>query len=854
MATILVVDDPGPSRDFLVTLLGSAGHRLLEGSDTDEALAIARSDHLDLVIADILMPTTDGAEFVRVLRADPATANIPVIFWSAEYQAREARQLARSCGSAWTLMKPSTPEAVLTTVSAALGRAEPALAAAAEKVDRGQVRALTDTLSETVDQLRVTTLRLESLIEIDLQMATERDPIRLLEGYCGGARNLFGARYAALYVFDPRAPTAHHFCVRGLSAEMAPNLAPSDPLRGVLAEVVETQRAVSVQNPGGEPVALGLPASHPKIRSMLAAPIAALSHSYGWLYLADKVGVDGFSDDDKRLLSMLSRQLGRVYENGRAFAETERRAAALAAEVAERRAAEQSLRRNEESTHFALETAGIGIWEADLVTDVSRWSEIQERLHGLPPGGFQGTSAAFLKTIHPADRKSIAEALSEAHKSKTDVNGIYRTVWPDGSVHWIHGHGRFSYDDRGVPTRGTGVTIDITERRLLEEQYLQSQKMEAVGQLAGGVAHDFNNLLTVILGYVELMAPSFAVGDKRQNDIDQIRKAATRATYLTRQLLAFSRRQILQPTILDVNALVTDLASLLRRLIGEDVELNLSLAAGTGRIKADSGQIEQVVMNLAINACDAMPGGGRLTIETANVDANEEFFRRHAVRNETGDRHFVQLVVSDTGTGMDAETQRRIFEPFFTTKPQGKGTGLGLATVYGIVKQSGGWIWVYSEPGEGATFKVYLPRNDEEIVREKFVVSERLRGGNETILLVEDEDAVRSLSHDLLERQGYRVIDAADAEQALATSSGEAQPIHLLLTDVVMPGQSGPELFKQLQPIRPDMKVLYVSGYTDEAIVKRGILTPGTAFLQKPFTASGFLRKVREVLDAGGRS
>jgi two-component system cell cycle sensor histidine kinase/response regulator CckA len=526
-------------------------------------------------------------------------------------------------------------------------------------------------------------------------------------------------------------------------------------------------------------------------------------------------------------------------------------AAALAAEIAERHVAEAALRQSEAHTRFALEAAGVGTWEADLITGVGRWSGIHEALHGLAVGTFAGTLEAYLNTIHPADRQSVSDNIAAASRAGTDLINTYRTVWPDGSVHWIQGRGRFFYDGSGVATRGSGVATDITERRHLEEQYLQSQKMDAVGQLAGGVAHDFNNLLTAILGYVELLSPTFQPQDRRLHHLEQIRLSASRATRLIRQLLAFSRRQILQPAIVDLNALLTDLTSLVRQLIGEDIELRLTLDNSLERIKADPGQIEQVVMNLAINARDAMPAGGRLTIATTHVDLDDEFFRRHAVRPGASARECVLLTVTDTGTGMDIETRRRIFEPFFTTKPQGKGTGLGLATVYGIVKQSDGWIWAESEPGKGATFKVYLPRTPEMVVREAPIVSQPLRGGTETILLVEDEDAVRFLSRDLLERHGYRVIEAPDAEEAMVTASREMRPIHLLLTDVVMPGQSGPELFKGLHPIRPDMKVLYFSGYADEAIVRRGILNTGAAFLQKPFTSAVFLQKVRDVLDAG---
>jgi len=374
--------------------------------------------------------------------------------------------------------------------------------------------------------------------------------------------------------------------------------------------------------------------------------------------------------------------------------------------------------------------------------------------------------------------------------------------------------------------------------------------MEAIGQLAGGIAHDFNNLLTAILGYAELLVPVVEPDAIHRNDLEQIRKAAVRATQLTGQLLAFSRQQILQPVVVDLNALVADVAALLGRLIGENIRLTLRLEPELGRTKADPGQVEQVIVNLAINARDAMPTGGSLTIQTMNVDVDDHFFLRHGFINESQTTRFVVLTVSDTGQGIDAVTRNRIFEPFFTTKPKGKGTGLGLATVYGIVKQSGGSIWVYSEPGQGATFKIYLPRTDKTVAAATAAppASNRL-GGTETILLVEDEEAVRMLTRVLLERHGYRVLVAADAEHALVIAAAETEPIHLLVSDVVMPGLSGPELYGQLAPLRPEMRVLFLSGYADETIVKRGALKSGTPFMQKPFTATALSAKVRELLD-----
>ena len=391
------------------------------------------------------------------------------------------------------------------------------------------------------------------------------------------------------------------------------------------------------------------------------------------------------------------------------------------------------------------------------------------------------------------------------------------------------------------------VLLDLTGRRQLEEQLRQAQRMEAVGMLAGGVAHDFNNLLTIIAGYSDLILRSLGPGDANRHSAEQIVKAGEQAAALTRQLLAFSRRQVLQPRVLELNKLVASLSTMLQRVIGEDVELRLVLAPDLARVSADPGQIEQVLMNLAVNARDAMPKGGILTIETANRQLDESCAGRH-VAMKPG--QYVQLAVSDTGMGMDAATKARAFEPFFTTKEAG--TGLGLSTVFGIVKQSGGSVEVSSEPGSGTSFKVYLPRIDQPV----FVAPEDSKGktacGSETILLAEDDEMVRTLVRETLERAGYTVLECADPKEARRVSDQHKGTIHLLISDVVMPKLSGRELAEQLQARRPGMIVLYMSGYTDSAVLNRGILHHEVAFLQKPFTPSALTEKVREVLETNG--
>jgi two-component system cell cycle sensor histidine kinase/response regulator CckA len=392
------------------------------------------------------------------------------------------------------------------------------------------------------------------------------------------------------------------------------------------------------------------------------------------------------------------------------------------------------------------------------------------------------------------------------------------------------------------------VKRDITRERQLEDQLRQAQKMEAIGRLAGGVAHDFNNLLGIIMGYSEMLLDSLSTEDPRRGQAEQVRKAGDRAARLTRQLLAFSRKQVLEPRILDLNITLTETEKLLHRLIGEDIELIIRPGAGLGCVKADPGQLEQVVMNLVVNSRDAMPRGGRLVLETANVDLDEAYAGR---RPDVKPGPYVMLAVTDTGAGIPPECREHIFEPFFTTKESGKGTGLGLATVYGIVNQSGGHIWVYSEVGRGTTFKIYLPRvgsEGKELPREPG--RRDSPRGHETILIVEDSGSLRALTRGVLESCGYKVLEARDPEHAQAVFAAHKGPIHLLLSDVVLPGISGRELAHILLPQCPSMKVLYMSGYPDEAISQHGVLEPGLSFLQKPFRPVELTCKVREVLDA----
>ena len=535
----------------------------------------------------------------------------------------------------------------------------------------------------------------------------------------------------------------------------------------------------------------------------------------------------------------LELSLGEFTMNGRRFL------TAIARDISERKRAEQDLRKSEERYRELVENARDIIYTQDLYGNYTSINKSAEQLTGYTRE--ESLKINSCQVIAPEYRETAREMITRKLKGEAETTYDLEIIAKDGRRVAMEVNTRLIYqNDRPVGVQG--IARDVTERKQLEVQLRQSQKLEAVGQLAGGVAHDFNNLLTVILGASEMVLRRMDRSDPFYRNVEEIKKAGEHASSLTRQLLAFSRKQVLQPKVIDLNTIVADMGKMLLRLIGEDIELITDLKPSPARVKADPGQIEQVVMNLAVNARDAMPRGGTLIIKTSDVVMDDDLARRY-VSIEPGPH--IMLTVSDTGHGMDAETQARVFEPFFTTKESGKGTGLGLATVYGIVKQSGGNIWLHSEPGIGTTFKIYLPRIDNvpgsvEPVSEMHSVPE----GNETLLLVEDEEQVRRIIKEILEKQGYRVLSAANGEEALKFAEDPRMQIHLLLTDVVMPQISGRELAERLLTIRPQLQVLYMSGYTDDAIVRHGLLEESLNFIQKPFDSISVARKVREVLDS----
>ena len=526
-------------------------------------------------------------------------------------------------------------------------------------------------------------------------------------------------------------------------------------------------------------------------------------------------------------------------------------------DITRRREDERALRQSQAQLARAQAIASLGSWEIEnpsLAEDgrgeVYRWSAEVYRIFGVDRDRFTPSRETFFACLHPDDRSRVLRVIADALKAGREYEVEHRIVRPDGEVRYVREHAELERGGDGRVVRMIGTVQDITDYRNLEEQFRQAQKLESIGRLAGGVAHDFNNLLTVINGYADLVLSSLAQDDPLHEHLEQIRQAGEKAAGLTQQLLAFSRKQVLQAVALDLNAIVRDSGKMLKRLIGEDIELVTNLEPSLGAVLGDPGQLLQVVMNLAVNARDAMPRGGALLIETKNVELDEDYAEEHA---GVAPGPYVMLAITDTGVGMDEDTRRRIFDPFFTTKPHGAGTGLGLSTVYGIVRQTGGWIWVYSEPDKGTCFKIYLPRAEAApVAAEQASPAESSWRGNETVLLVEDQAEVRMLAASILKAYGYRVIEAANPGEALLLCERHPGRIHLLLTDVVMPGMSGRELAGRLQPLREGMKVLYMSGYTDNVIVHNGVLDQNAEYLQKPFTPKGLAAKVRAVLGAPG--
>ncbi|HEV2488602.1 MAG TPA: response regulator [Candidatus Acidoferrales bacterium] len=841
MTKILIVDDDVQSRQLYVSLLTPFGHQVLEARDGREGLEMAKREKPDLIISDILMPTMNGYEFVTAVRKEPSLKKIPIIFHSASFLDREARALGESCGVSLYILKPCDPEKILEVVHAALGTSiELPFQPPTPPVERATIPLLLDAFFEKGEKLNASTARLSALLELAIYLAGPRTVNHVLTQAAASAREILGSNYAALGLLDEEGVKLESFALSGVSAEIVSRMEKESFKGRVFQDIIHDMKSHVAYSPFGNLRGLDLPSLHPPVRSFLGTRLELEDRVYGWIYVAEKLASLEFDDQDAKVLEAIAAQTALACENVRRYRKIQEHAAKLETEIAERKRAEDRFR-------MLVESAPSGIIIVDGKGRIVDANPHAIQLFGYDRKELVGQTVdmlvpSALRAAHEKHRSSFAAS----HRARPMGLGMELFARrKDGT--------EFPVEISLGPLVTEGETlvsasiVDISARRKMEQQLRISQRVEAIGRLAGGVAHDFNNLLTVILGSCDALADELPADHTALRRLELVKKAASSAADLTRQLLAFGRKQILQPRIIESKEIVSSIGGLLKRLIGENIDFKVSVDPSAGCINADYGQIEQILVNLVTNARDAMPDGGRLEVEVANADLDEAYKDTHP---PVVPGSYVMIAVADTGKGMSRETQAQIFDPFFTTKEIGKGSGLGLATVYGIVKQSGGYIWVYSEPDKGSVFKIYLPRVKRAELQQAPVELDRsAQLGTEVILLAEDSEALREIAGEYLASLGYTVIEAASGTEALSKSSEFPGKIDLLLTDVVMPEMDGRKLADEIAQKRPGIKVLFSSGYTDDAIVRHGVLEPGVYFIQKPYRPKALARKVREVLN-----
>jgi PAS domain S-box-containing protein len=844
MPKILIIDDDATSRRLYASLLTPCGYSILEARDGQEGLSIAQAENPDLVICDIVMPMINGYQFVQELRNLPQHQQTPVIFHSVNLMDEEARALGSACGISRFILKPFDSQQALATIQEALQtdprQAPVALPPAAKR--RDPIPLLLNAYFVKGKKLDAS-VQLASLVDVGIALAHAQQTPQVFEIAMTAARKLTDAKFAAAGILgESDSLETQTLALSGFDKTTAAQLRQGSFSPPFLREVLGLRQPWRIFNPPEESLAWLLPLPHPKVCSILAVPLES-DRAYGWMMIAEKSDSQAFTDEDERMLQALASQTITSYQSAQRFRTIQEHAKDLEHQIEERKGAEHRFRMLLETSPTAiLISNGTGRIEDVNAEALRMFGYAREELVGQM---IEVLVPRRLQLAHEGHRADYAHDLrTRPMRTGTEMFGRRK----DGTEFPAEiGLGPLATRD-GILI--SSMIVDITARKKMEEQLRLSQRMEAIGKLAGGVAHDFNNLLAVILGCADVAVDALPQDHPVIHKLEMIRKAGTSAADLTRQLLAFGRQQLIQPRILDLKDTLRQTEALLHRLIGANIELKISLDPSLGTIKADPGQIEQILLNLSVNARDAMPEGGRLTIEASNVEMDESYREQHPAAVPG---RYVMLAVTDTGCGMDRNTQLRIFDPFFTTKELGKGTGLGLVTVYGIVKQGGGYIWVYSEIAKGTVFKVYLPRTEQTAQPAKREDREEVCNGNETILLAEDSASLREMTGEYLGSVGYTVLESASGKDALQRAKDFAGTIRLLLTDVVMPEMSGPELAKQLTLQRPGIKIIFTSGYTDDAITRQGILDSTIAFIQKPYRPKELAKKIREVLhDAPG--
>jgi len=822
---VLLVDDDPVQMKLTRLHLTERGFHVTTACDGVDAFESALATPPDAILSDVMMPRADGFTLCQRVRSDDRLGEIPVVLMSAHYLEDEDRALARNVGADALLSRAWDIGAIIDSLEQCLSadRASPRANNEPALKDQHQLRlvrqlerqaALNAGLSQRCAlQSGIATI-VRRLAEV---LGRHSDLNRALEETLHTLLDVAGGSTGALYLCDAtnswRLAAHVGFGHGGEDFFGHPEL---------IEHALKAEEWVALSATGHGRDAL----SALDVRSGMLVPLVAQDNRVGVLFLAFRSD-EGLDRDRVELARTVGVQIAYTVALQDAF---------------------ETVTKSERKYEFLFQNANdvISLLTPEgLILDVNRRCE---EMIQLPREQIIGRYISDFAA--PGREDQNAEEFRTSTSSGATPRVKVRRC--DGSIRQVE----FSNapidveGDRRVFSIGRDVTESVAgeaKRKNLEQQMHQMQRLEAVGQLTGGVAHDLNNILAVILGNSHFLLESLSEHDPRRLDAEEIKKAGDRAASLVRQLLAFSRRQVLEPTIVDLNVVVRDLGKMLRLLIGEDIDFSIASAADLGSVRVDTGQIEQVIMNLVVNSRDAMPTGGKLSIETANVEFDETHAAAH-VHAHPG--KFVMIAVSDTGCGMDADTQRRVFEPFFTTKEKDKGTGLGLSTTYGIVKQSGGYIWLYSEPGHGTVFKVYLPRVDERpgaLDHARMTRSDYR--GSETILLVEDDDAVRTAVSRILSTCGYRVLAARNGDEAFAISKCHEDSIHLVLSDVIVPGMSGPEIVKLVRTRCTTARAIFMSGYTDHAILQNGVLPSGMNFIQKPFSPNAVAKKVREVLD-----
>jgi PAS domain S-box-containing protein len=858
MASLLIVDENVGHSSSLVTLLGNGGHELRHATDGAQALNLVGTERPDLVITDILMARMDGYEFVQRLRSTEDGADTPVIFCTGATREEEARALAKECGVDHVLVKPFDLQRLSEAIDSCLTKNKPENSnQAVEDLDREYLRLLMDEADGQTERSNAVNLRMEAFLKVSLQLASLMEPESLVRESCKWARQLLGAKYAVAGLESAEGEAAERLFLTGVEWECSDDAGVRHTVHRAVRGLLQGRRSVRLRNPEGNPLMLRFPSDYPSFYSILSVPIVSPHRTYGWLCLFHKLGALEFSPEDQRVAEILGGLSGRIYESGRTHLLAQDHARRLEQELSERKRAEEQLRTAKELSEawgrsareaterlsLALRASRTGVWSWDVTNDLVTWDDHIHRMFGLTPERFGGNFSDLVAVVHAEDRPQFTKAFIGLTRDDKTALAEFRVIWPDGSVHHIESSGQAFYDDANRMIRRTGVARDITEQRRLEDQLRQAQKMDAIGQLAGGIAHDFNNVLTVISGFSGLLLANIKPDDPHYARLQQIRKAGERGAALTRQLLAFSRKQMLQPKVLNLGDLIRDMDQMISRVIGEHIEVVTLIGPNLSQLKIDQGQLEQVLLNLVINGRDAMPEGGKLTIEARDEDVTGP-----EPGSDVPPGNYVLLSVRDTGTGISPELQDRIFEPFFTTKEIGRGTGLGLATVYGIVKQSGGHISFRSDLNSGTTFTILLPRIEERPEALESRGDQEFTHGNETILVVEDDPGLRCAIQEILGTAGYTVLTAENGGEAIRISERHEGHIDLLLSDVIMPKIGGVEVASQVSKLRPNTKILLMSGYTGGPCPRTD---SGAAIelIPKPWTPEDLSVKIREVLD-----